>query len=412
MSPKQAKPATQPSQTCAHHGQKFQTNTLKCLSSRLVREIAFGFLLLTLPISAAHAQQPIDLWTSGEADYNTYRIPSLIRTKSGALLAICEGRKAGRGDSGNIDLLLRRSTDGGQTWSPTQVIWDDADNTCGNPCPVVDRETGTILLLSTHNLGIDREKEIIAQTSKGTRTVWLLKSTDDGLSWSKPQEITPSAKKPNWTWYATGPGIGIQIQHGPHKGRLVIPCDHIEADTKHYYSHVIYSDDRGETWQLGGSTPEDQVNECEVVELADPPGRLMLNMRNYDRDNRTRQTAVSDDGGLTWHGQKHDPVLIEPICQASIRRLRWPADAQPGVILFSNPASQEGREKMTVRVSFDDARTWSHNKLVNEGFSAYSCLERIDDATAGLLYEGAVGDKTYGRITFLRLGLDWLTDTK
>ncbi|NLS97192.1 MAG: exo-alpha-sialidase [Planctomycetaceae bacterium] len=384
----------------------------QCLSSRLVREIAFGVLFLALTAAAAHGQEPIDVWTSGEGGYDTYRIPSLIKTKSGALLAICEGRKTGRGDSGNIDLLMRRSTDGGQTWSPTQVIWDDKENTCGNPCPVVDQETGTILLLSTHNLGIDREKEIIALTSKGTRTVWLLKSTDDGLSWSKPQEITQTAKKPDWTWYATGPGIGIQIQHGPHKGRLVIPCDHIEADTKDYYSHVIYSDDRGETWQLGGSTPEDQVNECEVVELADPPGRLMLNMRNYDRDNRTRQTAVSDDGGLTWQGQKHDPVLIEPICQASIRRLRWPTDARPGAILFSNPASQEGREKMTVRVSFDDAKTWSHSALVNEGFSAYSCLERLDDTAAGLLYEGAVGDKTYGRITFLRLGLDWLTDSK
>jgi sialidase-1 len=121
-----------------------------------------------------------------------------------------------------------------------------------------------------------------------------------------PEEITGDTKKPDWTWYATGPGAGIQIQHGPHKGRLVIPCDHIEADTKHYYSHVIYSDDGGQTWQLGGSTPEHQVNECEVVELAEPQGRLMLNMRNYDRSNRTRQTALSDDGGATWHSQKHD----------------------------------------------------------------------------------------------------------
>jgi sialidase-1 len=89
------------------------------------------------------------------------------------LLAFCEGRMAGRSDTGNIDLLLRRSTDGGKTWSPTQVVWDDEGNTCGNPCPVVDQKTGAILLLLTHNLGIDHEREIIAQTSKGTRTVWL-----------------------------------------------------------------------------------------------------------------------------------------------------------------------------------------------------------------------------------------------
>lgn len=369
-------------------------------------------LLAGTAMTISAQESPIDLWKSGEGGYDTYRIPALIKAKSGTLLALCEGRKTGRGDSGNIDLLLRRSNDGGKTWSPTQVVWDDAGNTCGNPCPVVEQETGTIFLLATHNLGIDRERQIIDQKSKGTRTVWLLKSTDDGKTWSTPQDITRDTKKPDWTWYATGPGAGIQIQHGPHKGRLVIPCDHIEADTKHYYSHVIYSDDRGESWKLGGSTPEHQVNECEVVELADPPGRLMLNMRNYDRSNRTRQTALSDDGGLTWHSQKHVPVLIEPICQASIRRLRWPKAGHSGIILFSNPGSQKAREKMTVRVSSDDAKTWAHSQLINEGFSAYSCLETLDDETAGLLYEGEVGDKIYGRITFVRLGLDQLTNTK
>ena len=374
--------------------------------------LAVLIFLAGTAMTVSAQESPVDLWKSGDGGYDTYRIPSLIKAKSGALLAFCEGRKGGRGDSGNIDLLMRRSTDGGKTWSATQVVWDDEGNTCGNPCPVVEQEAGTIFLLATHNLGIDHERQIIDQESKGTRTVWLLTSTDDGKTWSTPQEITRDTKKPDWTWYATGPGAGIQIQHGPHKGRLVIPCDHIEADTRHYYSHVIYSDDRGESWHLGGSTPEHQVNECEVVELADPPGRLMLNMRNYDRSNRTRQTAFSDDGGQTWHSQKHDPVLIEPICQASIRRLRWPGAEQGGVILFSNPASQKAREKMTVRVSTDDAKTWAHSQLIDGGFSAYSCLETLDDKTAGLLYEGAVGDRTYGRITFVRLELDGLTGTK
>ncbi len=371
--------------------------------------LAFAAVML---VSAAQGQDGVDLWKSGEGEYDTYRIPSLIQTKSGALLALCEGRKTGRGDSGNIDLLMRRSEDGGRTWSLSEVIWDDAGNTCGNPCPVVDQVSGAISLLATHNLGIDHERQIIDLKSKGTRTVWLLRSTDVGKSWSEPKEITATTKQPNWTWYATGPGAGIQIQNGPYKGRLVIPCDHIEAESKKYFSHVIYSDNGGLTWELGGSTPEDQVNECELVELADPPGRLMLNMRNYDRDNRTRQTALSDDGGLTWHTQKHDPVLIEPICQASIRRLSWPSGDAGNVILFANPASQKGREKMTVRVSCDDAATWAHSKLINEGFSAYSCLERLDDKNAGLLYEGAVGDKTYGRITFVSFGLDALLDGK
>ncbi|MCA9080940.1 MAG: exo-alpha-sialidase, partial [Planctomycetaceae bacterium] len=100
---------------------------------------------------------------------------------------------------------------------------------------------------------------------------------------------------PDWTWYATGPGSGIQMEAGPHQGRLVIPCDHIQAQTKHYYSHVIYSDDHGASWRLGGSSPQHQVNECEVVELDD--GRLLLNMRNYDRSHKARQVAFSNDGG-------------------------------------------------------------------------------------------------------------------
>lgn len=377
------------------------------------RPITLAALLAALCATPIFAQDSIDLWASGDGVYDTYRIPALVQTKDGALLAFCEGRKAGRGDSGNIDLLMRRSEDGGRTWSPTVVIWDDEGNTCGNPCTVVDQVSGAISLLATHNLGIDHERQIIDLKSKGTRTVWLLRSTDDGKTWSEPKEITATTKQPNWTWYATGPGAGIQIKHGLYKGRLVIPCDHIEAETKDYYSHAIYSDNGGLTWELGGSTPEDQVNECELVELTDPPGRLMLNMRNYDRNNRTRQTALSDDGGLTWRSQKHDPVLIEPICQASIRRLSWPSRDAKGVILFANPASQKGREKMTVRVSYDDAATWAHSKLINEGFSAYSCLETLTPSSAAFLYEGAKADgKTYGRITFVRFGLNWLTGEK
>ena len=224
----------------------------------------------------ANKPQKTKLFIKGADGYHTYRIPSLVVTKKGTLLAFCEGRKGGRGDSGNIDMMLKRSEDGGATWSGRQIVWDDGANTCGNPCPVVDRTTGTIWLLMTWNLGSDRESAIIDLKSKDTRRVFVTSSTDDGKSWAKPKEITAAAKKPDWTWYATGPCTGIQLEKGPHKGRLLIPCDHIESSTKKYYSHVIYSDDNGTTWKLGGSTPTDQVNECQVVELAD--GRLMLNM--------------------------------------------------------------------------------------------------------------------------------------
>src|SRR5207248_859826 len=155
-------------------------------------------------------------------------------------------------DSGEINLVLKRSTDGGATFAPQQVVWADGQNTCGNPCPVLDESTRRLWLLCTHNLGEDVEKQIIDGTSKGTRTVWVLFSDDNAKTWSTPREITADVKKPQWTWYATGPGIGVQLKHGPHAGRLVIPCDYTNGgalrDTGG--SHIIYSDDHGQTWKL------------------------------------------------------------------------------------------------------------------------------------------------------------------
>ena len=329
--------------------------------------------------------QSTAVWRAGEENIHTYRIPALVLAANGDLLAFAEARQGGGGDSGDIDLVMKRSSDGGQTWSGQQLVWDDGANTCGNPCPVVDSRTGEILLLATRNLGHDHESEIIAQTSESTRTVWVLRSTDHGHTWSAPEDITASTKLPTWTWYATGPGAGIQLQRGVHAGRLVIPCDHIEAESKRYYSHVIYSDDAGATWQLGGSTPRDQVNECEVAELED--GRLLLNMRNYDRAERTRQQAWSSDGGLSWRDQRHVSELIEPICQASLRRYSWAQPSQPGVLLFSNPASREGRTRMSLRASFDDGATWPRHALLDAGPAAYSCLQVLADGSMICLYE-------------------------
>ena len=200
-----------------------------------------------------------------------------------------------------------------------------------------------------------------------------------------PQEITADVKQDDWTWYATGPGSGIQIQHGPHKGRLVIPCDHIEADTKYYYSHVVYSDDHGTSWRLGGWTPAHQVNECEVVEL--PGGQLMLNMRNYDRAKRNRQVAVSDDGGLTWKDQRFDLALIEPICQAAIERYSWPRTAAAASSCSATRPAKTGRVNLTVRASFDEGQTWKASQVLHAGPSAYSDLAVLADGQIACLYE-------------------------
>ena len=195
------------------------------------------------------------IFKSGSEGYNTFRIPSIITTDSGVVLAFAEGRKNSSSDSGDIDLVLKRSIDGGKTWGDLIIIRDDSTNVCGNPSPVIDRKTGKIFLLSTWNRGDDTESEIINMTSVDTRRVYVMNSIDEGLSWSKPIEITDKVKKPNWTWYATGPVHGIQIREGSKKGRMIIPCDHIEANTKKYYSHIIYSDDGGSSWNIGGTTP-------------------------------------------------------------------------------------------------------------------------------------------------------------
>jgi sialidase-1 len=290
---------------------------------------------------------------------------------------------------------MKRSTDQGNTWSDLQVIWNDRENTCGNPAPVVNRKNGEIILLSTWNLGTDREPHIIEQQSANTRRVFLLRSKDQGKSWTKPKDITKDVKAPNWTWYATGPGSGIQMKTGPKAGRMIIGCDHIEAGTKKYYSHAIYSDNGGRSWKLGGSSPEDQVNECEVAELSN--GQLIMNMRNYDRSKKTRQIMQSTDSGLSWSGQKHDETLIEPICQASLLSIDQD-------LLFSNPASSEKREKMTLRRSTDQGLTWMESLLLHEGPAAYSDLVSIDPAKIGCLFE-AGNQSAYEQIIFQQIVL-------
>lgn len=348
------------------------------------------------------------LWRSQSNGYHTYRIPALAVIRQGNLLAFCEGRKHDASDSGGIDILLKRSTDNGATWSEQQVVWTDGENTCGNPSPVVDRDTGIIWLLLTWNRGDDREAQIINQTSRDTRRVFVTCSLNDGCTWDKPREITADVKHPSWTWYATGPGAGIQIEHGVYRGRLVIPCDHsdrLKNGTRHDYSHVIYSDDHGRIWKWGGSATEYTASESEVVEL--PDNRLMLNMRNHDPAKRARQVAFSDDGGITWKYQRFDDKLIEPICQASIRRYSWSCHGRKSTVLFSNPASSEKRVMMTVRASFDEGKTWPLQKTIYQGPSAYSDLAVLGNEDIVCLFESGE-QNPYERITLARFNFNLL----
>ncbi|HUT25069.1 MAG TPA: sialidase family protein [Sumerlaeia bacterium] len=371
--------------------------------------VSVRFNLDEIDAKAAELPKKTVLFAQGQGGYNNTRIPALIVTKRGTLLAFAEGREGG--DSGDIDTLLRRSEDGGRTWSEAQVVWDDGPNTCGNPCPVVDRETGRVFLLSTWNRGDDHEGTIIRGTSKDTRRVFICHSDDDGKTWSKPRDITASAKRKEWGWYATGPGVGIQLERGINRGRLVIPCDNSYPDAEHpvidgkfgYGSHVIYSDDRGETWHISDLI-RPGCNESQAVELAD--GTLMINMRSYNKKG-CRAVATSADGGRTWSEIRHAADLPESVCQASFLRLSTERDGGRNRLLFSNPAVTEGRSRMTVRVSCDEGQTWPASKLLHGGPAAYSCLAVLPDGDIGCFYEA--GERgAYETMVFARFTLQWL----
>lgn len=359
------------------------------------------YSLTTAADSLPHA----DVFVSGKGDYHTYRIPAIVRTKKGTLLAFCEGRKAGRGDAGNIDMLVSRSTDGGKSWSTPLVIWDDGNNTCGNPAPVVDQDTGFIWLPMTWNLGSDHERDIMAGKSKHPRFVYMTYSTDDGLSWAKPSDISQSTRKPHWRWYATGPGNSIQLKHGSHKGRLVIPANHSDHsdENKHpYRSHVFFSDDHGKSWNLGG-VHEDRTNESAVVELSD--GSILQAMRSYHGKNR-RAMAISRDGGKSFGEVSLNEALDTPVCQANILRYSWRDDSDPesrSRILFSSPKGK-GRSHLTVWLSYDEGKTWPIHREIHAGGSAYSNLVALPDGKVGLLYE----KDGYKTISFVTFSLKWL----
>ena len=324
------------------------------------------------------------IYNQGTDGFELYRIPAIVKSKSNTLLAFAEARKArSNGDSGDIDLVVKRSSDNGKTWSKQITIWNDGQNTCGNPVPIVD-DRGRIHLLMTWNFQTDKCGAITNGTGEDSRRPYYTYSDDDGITWAQPVEITSSVKKEKWDWYATGPCHGIQIQKGIHKGRLVAPNYFTtrESGKVTSYSHIIYSDDYGKTWKPGEPTPVGGVGECSVAEIGE--GTLMLNMRADE--GFYRKSCTSIDGGLTWSSPQISIDQIDCKCQGSILSIG-------GAVFLSNAASATERINMTIKKSTDNGKNWKGQYTVYEGNSGYSDIVELSDSQIAIIYEG--GEKRY-----------------
>ncbi len=343
-----------------------------------------------------------DVFIRGQDHVNIYRIPGVIVSHRGTVLAFCEAREGG--DQSPTDLVLKRSFDGGASWQPMQMVVDGrGTEAIMNPCPVIDECDGTVLLLC--NLFPDAK----SQYKPGAVKQLIVRSTDDGATWSKPVDVSAQIGDPKtWASLCSGPGVAIQTT----TGRLVVPLWHYEGGgRKAYVDGVIYSDDRGATWQHGQNVAG-HGSEPQVVERTD--GSLLLNIRASKecRRHHRRKICISNDGGRTWGTPYLDDALITPCCQASLLRYTRRSDGyRRDRILFSNPASAKARVNLTVRLSYDEGKTWPVDKTVCAGPSAYSCLTVLPDGTIGVLYE--TGAKScYEKICFARFNLAWLSDGK
>jgi sialidase-1 len=326
---------------------------------------------------------------SGTEGYHTFRIPAVVRVGEATLLAFAEGRRDSAADDGDIDVVLRRSPDGGCTWEPLQVIADAGAETFGNPTPVVDPRTGRVVLLICRDTGRER-------------LVHELHSDSDGRSWSPPRDITSTVKPAGWRWYATGPGHAIALSRGPHAGRLLAPANHtsVLAGGTEHGAHALYSDDGGRNWHIGfvRTPPGDwlNLNESTMAEL--PDGRIYINSRD-DRglSAPTRADAYSLDGGLSIDGDfRPQGALKGPEVQGSVLRTRT------GALVYSGPADPARRRLMTLRVSDDQGASWTSGPPVSELPAAYSDLVELADGTLGLLYEtGRISP--YESVVFTRL---------
>lgn len=368
---------------------------------------------------------------------HTSRIPGLATTNEGTLIAIFDARyESGRDLQGHMDIGIHRSENGGQTWEPIQIVMDMGEwgglpqkfNGVSDAGVLVDKNTGTIYIagLWMHGL-LDKDGNWIEGLTeesdewdhqwrskasqpgfgvKQTSQFLIVKSTDDGKTWSEPVNVTEMGKKEEWWLWAPAPGQGITLTDGT----LVFPTQGRDKNG-HPFSNITYSKDGGETWIATNPAVSEGTTECMAVELND--GSVMLNMRaNSNRGdtsaNNGRAIAVTRDLGETWttHSASHS-ALPEPVCMASIIRHDYKkGNAIQPLMLFSNPDSKTQRNRLSVKLSDDDAKTWDrYPALMLDEFNSrgYSCLTSVDNETIGILYESSQADMVFQTITINEL---------
>lgn len=352
------------------------------------------------------SSERIPVFKSGSEGHKSYRIPAIIRLPEGDLLAFCEGRVHDAGDFGDVNIVMKRSVDNGSTWSTLQTIVDYAALQAGNPAPVTDLTDpafpqGRIFLF--YNTGNNHENEV--RKGAGLREVWYKNSSDGGRTWSEPVNITLQTHRPkqpllnpaynfaeDWRSYANTPGHALQFVKGKYKGRIFVAANHSEGNPREkftdYYTHGYYSDDHGKTFKLSENIAEPGSNESMAVQLSND--RLMMNIRNQRGDIRSRLIAISSDGGQHWDTTYFDHSLPDPVCQGSILTVGKKND----VLAFCNPADTIHRDNLTLRISYDEGKTWKKNRVIDKSISgkemshaAYSDLVQINKKTIGIIYE-------------------------
>ena len=319
------------------------------------------------------------IFTPGEKGYAFFRIPAAVVAKDGTILVFAEGRVENSEDYGNIDIVLKRSTDSGRTWEELILVKDDGENTCGNPTPVV-LESGRILLV--YNLAVpDKLNEI----DDVTYVTW---SDDGGKTWSESSEISSQIKSAGESNFHPGPVHGIVKQYEPCKGRIIIP-----VWGSNPRAFIIYSDDEGRTWHKGAKMDYRYANESTVAELCD--GSLIFNTRDGNKQEGAyfRYDAISEDGGETFQPSRRT-TLVEPVngCQGSI--LSYGKDEQTGqtILLFCNPNHTSSRRHGAVKASFDSGRTWTRMyqfvpSTGDDMYVSYSDMIIEGEGRIGVIYE-------------------------